>query len=104
MKPLFEEAAGPILQECANVFQERGEQYGDTWRNCQWIKVKSAGKLLGLNLTSVQCAILAASAMCDLKHQREEGGYKRDSPVDGINYEALRVGLIDKHSNKQASQ
>lgn len=100
MTPLFEEMASPILAECGGVFTERGTQYGDTWRNCQWVKMKAAGRLLGLKLTNVQCAILAASAFCDIKYQREEGGYKRDNPVDGINYEALRVGIIDAYLGK----
>ena len=52
-------------------------------------------RLMGIDtLTDAQCRVLASSVLCDVKYARDLGGYKEDSSLDGINYEALRVGEI----------
>jgi len=91
----FSRQAGPVLEECRAIFAERGGQYGDTWEECRWVKVRAAARLLGLpDITVAQCRVLAASALVDVKYIRETGGWKDDSALDGINYEALRLGEI----------
>ena len=91
----FERMAGPVLEECVGVFSQRGGQYGDTWLECRWVKLRAAARLMGIDtLTDAQCRVLASSVLCDVKYARDLGGYKEDSSLDGINYEALRVGEI----------
>lgn len=70
----------------ATVLQRAGE-YADTWSDCQWLKVKAIAKRFGLELSTEMARALAAGALCDVKYQRNQGGYKRDSFLDGVAYD-----------------
>lgn len=70
----------------ATVLQRAGE-YSDTWSDCQWLKVKAIAKRFGLELSTEMARALAAGALCDVKYQRNQGGYKRDSFLDGVAYD-----------------
>ncbi len=86
--PLFDSNAKATLGRVSEIFQQRGGDYGDTWRDCQWLAIKAVSRKLGLNLTHDQCRKIAAAALFDVKYQRLQGGYKDDSIIDGIAYGA----------------
>jgi hypothetical protein len=86
------------LNKTIGVCQERGSQYGDTLKNGQWLVLKSVAKECGIELTVDQARKLAVAALCDVKYQRFEGGYKEDHCDDGINYLACLAELMK--SNK----
>ncbi len=86
--PLFDSNAKATLGRVSEIFQQRGGEYGDTWRDCQWLAIKAVSRKLGLNLTHDQCRKIAAAALFDVKYQRLQGGYKDDSIIDGIAYGA----------------
>lgn len=82
----------------ATVLQRAGE-YSDTWSDCQWLKVKAIAKRYGLELSTDLARALAAGALCDVKYQRNQGGYKRDSFLDGVAYDLNameEVAQLDK--------
>jgi hypothetical protein len=89
-RPLFEENASATLARVQRIFRERGEEYGDTWRHSQYLILRAVYKeIFGEALESRFCAALAAAVLCDVKYQRNEGGYNQDSLDDGINYMAF---------------
>lgn len=90
--PLFEQRCKATFDAACATFRERGDQYGDTWRDCQWLALRAViFQMFGLGLkpTTGQCRALAAAALVDVKHQRFQGGWNPDHAIDGINYQAL---------------
>jgi len=89
MEPLFETLALPTLERVKATFTQRGGEYGDTWRNCEFITTKAIAKEFGVNIQSLDILrSIALGILVDLKHQRLEGGWKEDSIIDGIAYSA----------------
>ena len=87
--PLFEQRVTATMKRCTDTFRSRGDQYGDTWRDCQHLALRAAiFQMFGLKPNKVQCEALSAGVMVDLKYQRMQGGYDHDHPIDGINYQA----------------
>lgn len=88
--PLFAARANATLNRARDTYSVRGAQYGDTWRDCQWLTLRAvSGRLFVGRLTDSECRRLAAAVLVDVKHQRMQGGYKDDNLIDGINYAAL---------------
>lgn len=87
---LFPTHACASLSRVFDTFAERSSQYGDTWRDCQHLTLRAVyKKLTGYQLDPQFCRALAAAVMVDVKHQRNEGGYKDDTIIDGIAYSAF---------------
>lgn len=103
MKPLFEENADATLERVRATYAERGTQYGDTWRNSQHLILRAAyQELTGAELPLKYCDAIASAVLCDIKYQRNEGGYKDDTLVDAIAYtayhaESMRKALSHPH-------
>jgi hypothetical protein len=85
-EPLFETNANASIARVTATFGQRGTEYGDTWRNSQWLCAKAVARELGIALTTDQARKIAAGVLVDVKYQRLEGGYKDDSVIDGIAY------------------
>lgn len=96
-KPLFDDNATKTLERVAETFKQRGGQYGDTWKDCQWLAVLAVAGRMGLPLTVPQARLLAAAAFVDVKYQRLQGGYKDDSLIDGIAYTANLAQEFENH-------
>lgn len=88
-KPIFETFADATLARVRGTYATRGTEYGDTWRNAQWLALKATRDELGLSIPESALRAVAAAVMVDVKYQRLEGGFKDDSVVDGIAYNAL---------------
>lgn len=87
--PLFQRRAEPTLKLAQDTFRTRGDQYGDTWADCQWLKLKAIlFTMWGKIPTPGQCRAMALAAYADMKYQRMQGGYAEDHILDGINYDA----------------
>lgn len=85
---LFNHNATSTLDRVRATFDERGAEYGDTWRDCQWLAAMAVAREIGIGLTRDQARKIAAGVMLDIKYQRLQGGYKDDSVIDGIAYAA----------------
>lgn len=90
-RPLFEIRATNTFREAEAVFKERGQQYGDTWRTCPFLTMKSVAAGLGLQIDDRFYRALATAAFVDMKHERQQGSWKEDNLTDGINYMAFLV-------------
>ena len=88
-QPKFESNALATLDAVKATFTQRGTEYGDTWRNCQFITMKAVAGELGCQIKPEHLRALATAAFVDMKYQRSEGGYKADSLIDGIAYAAF---------------
>lgn len=88
-KPIFETFADTTLIRVRNTYSTRGTEYGDTWKNAQWLALKATRDKLGLTIPDSTLRAVAAAVLVDVKYQRLEGGFKDDSVVDGIAYNAL---------------
>jgi hypothetical protein len=87
--PLFETQALATIERATSTFAGRGEEYGDTWRECRFLTMQAVAKRLGLEIPTNTLRALAAAAFVDMKYWRALGGFKDDSLVDGINYQAF---------------
>lgn len=87
--PIFESHTLTSLDRAKAIFAGRGTEYGDTWRECQFIKMKSVARALGVEINEKHFRALATAAFSDMKYWRLLGGYKDDSVIDGINYDAF---------------
>lgn len=88
-KPIFETFADATLNRVRGTYATRGTEYGDTWRNAQWLALKATRDRLGLSIPDSALRAVASAVLYDVKYQRLEGGFKDDSVVDGIAYAAL---------------
>src|SRR5580704_7674096 len=95
-RPLFDGLCEDRLNETMAVCQMRGTEYGDTWRNGQWLI--SAGvrrRMAKVPDCREKDRAMACAALCDVKYQRWEGGFKLDHIDDAINYLAVLPGLME---------
>lgn len=88
-KPLFEQHADKTIERCRQTYAGRGTEYGDTWRDCKFLKMEAVAKHLGLQIDPKFFRALATAAFCDMKYWRFLGSYKDDNLIDGINYDAF---------------
>lgn len=88
MNPLFDSNATKTLSKVSATFNQRGGEYGDTWRDAQWLNMKAAAAVAGIQLDIPTARLLAAAALCDVKYQRMQGGWKDDTIIDRIAYDA----------------
>jgi hypothetical protein len=88
-KPMFELRADATFERARDTYAGRGTEYGDTWRECQFIKMKAVARALGIDIKPEHLRAIATAAFCDMKYWRLIGGYLDDSIVDGINYDAF---------------
>lgn len=95
--PLFDGNASETLKEVSATFVQRGTEYGDTWRNAQWLNVKAAARLAGLELDTKTARLIAAASLADVKYQRMEGPYKRDTVIDRIAYDANLAAEVEAY-------
>jgi hypothetical protein len=101
-QPMFDTLCKRRLGKAIAVCEERGNQYGDTLRNGQWLASRAVARKFndwGLTILSIasdtSCArALSIAGLVDIKYQRFEGGYKVDNLDDGINYSAVLVELM----------
>ncbi len=91
-KPLFQSLASTSLDLVKATYTQRGTEYADTWRTCQWITLHSVARKLGIPLSQEHCRAIALASLVDCKRERMAGGYKEDSLIDGIAYEAALIG------------
>ena len=89
MTPLFESHALATMDRAKATFAVRGDEYGDTWRETRFLKMQAVAKALGDNIPTEHLRALATAAFCDMKYWRFLGGFKDDSLIDGINYDAF---------------
>jgi hypothetical protein len=100
MKPLFAHHADATLERVQATYQERGDQYGDTLKDCQWLKLRAVGRRFGIEIPPDLALALGVAAWCDVKYQRNQGGYKDDSIIDGIAYDAVLAGVVAEMDKK----
>lgn len=104
-KPLFEQLLERRLGKAIKIGNERGNQYGDTLANGQWLVTLSVLREFwswGLNIGDFEinergtdlARALAIAGLVDVKYQRFEGGFKEDHLDDGINYQAVLAELM----------
>jgi hypothetical protein len=105
-EPLFNSACKARLNKAIEIVDQRDHQYGDTWRDCQWLIMGSVfEELYGWRLNRSELRVLADAAYCDMKYQRFQGGYREDNIDDGINYLSILPEMIRlaKHESSQVS-
>jgi hypothetical protein len=99
--PLFDTNAAATLDRVKSIFTQRGTEYSDTWRTCQFLAMKAVATELGAVIPEDAFRAIACAAFCDMKYQRLSGGYKEDSVDDGIAYNAM---LVQEIRNTKASR
>lgn len=89
MIPIFESHTLTTIDRAKSTFTGRGDEYGDTWRECNFLKMKAVARALGCEINPEHFRALATAAFCDMKYWRNLGGFKDDSLIDGINYDGF---------------
>jgi hypothetical protein len=88
-QPIFETYADLSFGRVRATYAQRGTEYGDSWRNCQWLAMRATCRKLGIEIPEKLLRALAVAALYDVKYQRLEGGYKDDSVIDAMAYGGL---------------
>jgi len=88
-KPLFETHTLATLSRAQRIFVGRGDEYGDTWRDCAFLKMEAVARALRCEIKPEHFRALAVAAFADMKYWRFLGGFKDDHLIDGINYDAF---------------
>lgn len=102
-KPLFAARADATLDRVRDTYAGRGLQYGDTWRDCQWLMLRAVVRRAGMgNLCAAECRRIAAAVLCDVKYQRMMGGFNDDHLIDGIAYQALLAEEMKEGTDESA--
>jgi hypothetical protein len=104
MPELFTKLVTKRLGRAIDIAGERGDDYGDTLTNCQWLAMNSIAKKLGLDISRRDLRRLAMAALVDIKYQRFEGGYKEDHIDDGINYQACLAELENQAEDEDKEE
>lgn len=86
---LFDKYADATLERVKKTYSGRGEEYGDTMRDCQWLTMRAVAQRLGVALPAKYARVIAIAGLLDLKYQRMQGGYKDDNLVDHGAYAAF---------------
>ena len=100
-EPLFNSACKKRLNKAIDIVDQRGQQYGDTLRDCQWLMLRATYEQIndmagyGYFLTDESLRALAIAALCDIKYQRFQGGWNEDNIDDGINYQSILPEMIE---------
>ena len=100
----FIAGATKTLDQVKATFHGRGDEYGDTWNDCQFLVMRATAKRLGAQVPDDAWRALAAAAHVDMKYQRLQGGYKADSLVDGIAYSGYLTSEVDAVMEKRGAQ
>lgn len=89
MPQKFEANALATLERVQSTFTQRGGEYADTWKTCRFLKMKAVAQALKIEIPDDCFGALCAAGFCDMKYERFSGGWKDDSSVDGIAYDAF---------------
>lgn len=103
-QPQFEHHALASIGRVTATFGQRGTEYGDTWKECQWLALKAICRKYGLTVPEDLWKPIAAAVLCDVKYARLSGGYKDDSIIDGIAYNALLANVVKEVDEERAKQ
>ena len=90
-KPKFESNADATLDRVRATYSQRGGEYSDTYATCRYYKMRSVAKELGYEISDAHFRALSVAGLCDMKDERLSGGWKEDSMIDGIAYDAFLV-------------
>jgi hypothetical protein len=101
---LFSSRCLATLKRATATYDERGDQYGDTWRNARFLALKAVLHKFGILVSPRFLRMIAAAVLVDTKYQRLEGGYKDDSIVDGINYQAFLAEEVRELERELANE
>lgn len=94
---LFGQSADIGLNDIRATYAQRGAQYGDSWRECQWLTLRAVLKKMCETKGAIANRWLVAlglAALIDQKYQRRMGGFNIDHLIDGAAYEAALIGII----------
>jgi hypothetical protein len=101
IKPLFESNASATIKRVEATFSQRGSEYGDTWANCQFLNMKAVAGKFGITIPDKFLRVLCVAGFCDMKYQRLEGGYKDDTIVDRVAYDAFLAEEVRRLERSQ---
>lgn len=95
-RPLFDELCSEKLEKAIRICRERGDEYGDTLRNGQWLIIAAVRRRLSdVPDCRDKDRCLTIAGLCDVKYQRWEGGFKLDHIDDNINYQSVLPALME---------
>lgn len=98
---VFEDGAHRTLTDVFQIFNERGQQYADSWHtdNQPGLFVDAMRKVVGDDHSREANRLIRLAGLVDTKVSRitSGGAYRRDSYVDLISYLALFCDLHEQY-------
>lgn len=88
-KPTFEVFAEATIERARATFEQRGVEYADDWKEVRPLTLRAVSSKLGFSIPQEYERAVMWAVLCDLKYQRRMGGYKDDTMIDSINYDAV---------------
>ena len=68
MTPKFEANVLPTIERLKATFTQRGQEYGDTWGNCQFVTMKAVAKQLGYDIKPEHYRAICTAVIVTGKH------------------------------------
>lgn len=103
-EPTFNRACRMVLEDALKTQAQRGGEYGDSWAldKMNAIFLKAVLKEFDVSLDDAQIRIVMLAALTDVKDSRiANGNIKTDSVVDGINYRAVLIQLLNEYRGEE---
>lgn len=88
-KPTFESHMEATLKRATGICTQRGTEYKDSWANPSTKMMDAVASKLGFIIPQQYKRALMLAVLVDVKYNRLDGGYKDDSVIDSINYNAV---------------
>lgn len=95
VKPTFERLADSTIQEVTATYAQRGAQYGDSWAGSQWNTVGALCNQFQVQIPGHLLRAFALAFLVDVKYNRHKGGFKRDTLIDSIAYQAALAQEVE---------
>jgi hypothetical protein len=103
-QPLFSENVLSAWKDVEAIFVERGAEYTDTWRDCQWLALIAALRAVfgWCNPDAEALRTIAAAVFVDVKYSRLAGSvYKEDTAIDLAAYTPNFIAQMRKISERE---
>ena len=90
----------PVIEQAVEILRSRSETHGDSWvenRHDVTRSILARIKTPPSDYTHSELTAISLAVLVDIKRARiAAGGWNPDSILDGINYEAALVGIMER--------
>lgn len=102
-KPTFETYVEDTLNRATSICTQRGTEYKDSWANPSTKMLDAVCANLKVEIPEYAKRAIMLAVLVDVKYNRLDGGYKDDTILDSINYNAALAAEMQRLSGEVES-